>query len=579
MAIPKLDLDLFEGNILDSCWKVGGRCRKSHSSAFAQFDRNEIAAVDIVACCKQITNLIEENSFRGRRSDLLATRKKRNVSFKDLSRLAYGATNIYRCQVDILLGDTMLLMEQMKRTNMDLVLTTTKSVMVKESGIGTQRKRKRVITKKSKVTVSKRPRLQESELLNKSTQEYYENILSECRLWQSEYTQQVEEELDESIEPPRSCTQSNSYHAITITEEIQIHEDQSHIMPSDGFGDGEDLDLTIFQELFPKGDQTRTLKRRSETQDSTDILPDKMPRLDEMDVFQADNAIMTQIFPHNIEPADISQICCEPSVQYVLENFEEITYSKPKNPRKRKLIVDKRIEYTREQLAKQRLKYMNDYSSREVIVKKPSKQLKTPNELLCKLNNNLFCSAINNYIGINSSEDQMQDESENTLRTIFGSEFTETLSKEIFAQLADKISSRNIDAYINQPIPLEMEDILLTPEPPSNVIGNDLPINNNNFYEHSILCQSNSFDTYSVMMDLLNIWRNSPEITGINANDFIKSFVDRIKASLAFLHLLYLIRGRFIEISKRANSLEMDQITLGKESAKLIENLTQGETF
>jgi len=87
----------------------------------------------------------------------------------------------------------------------------------------------------------------------------------------------------------------------------------------------------------------------------------------------------------------------------------------------------------------------------------------------------------------------MQDESENTLRTIFGSEFTETLSKEIFAQLAGKISSRNIDAYINQPIPLEMEDILLTPEPPSNVIGNDLPINNNNFYEHSILCQSNSF--------------------------------------------------------------------------------------
>jgi len=97
----------------------------------------------------------------------------------------------------MLLGDTMLLMEQMKRTNMDLVLTTTKSVMVKESGIGTQRKRKRVITKKSKVTVSKRPRLQESELLNKSTQEYYENILSECRLWQSEYTQQVEEDLDE----------------------------------------------------------------------------------------------------------------------------------------------------------------------------------------------------------------------------------------------------------------------------------------------------------------------------------------------------------------------------------------------
>ncbi|XP_037709742.1 uncharacterized protein LOC119547106 isoform X3 [Drosophila subpulchrella] len=473
----------------------------------------------------------------------------------------------------------MLLMEQMKRTNVDLVLTTTKSVVVKESGIGCQRKRKRVITKKSKVTVSKRPRLQESELLDKSTQEYYENILSECQLWQSEYTQQVEEDLHESIEPPRSCTQSKSYHAITITEEFQIHEDQSHIMPSDGFGDGEDMDLTIFEELFPKGDQRKTLKRRSVTQDSTDILPDKMPRLDEVNVFEANNAIMTQIFPHNIEPADISQVCCEPSVQYVLENFEEITYSKPKNRRKRKLIVDKRIEYTKEQLVKQRLKYMNDYSSREVIVKEPSKQLKTPNELLCKLNNNLFCSAISNNIGINSNKDQMQNESENTLRTIFGSEFTETLSKEIFAQLAGKKSSRNTDAYINQPIPLEMEDILLTPEQPSYVIGNDLPINNNNLYERSLLCQNNNFDIHSVMMELLSIWRNNPEIIGINANDFIKSFVDRIKASLAFLHLLYLRRDRFIEISKRINSLEMDQITLGKESAKLIENLTQGETF
>lgn len=40
------------------------------------------------------------------------------------------------------------------------------------------------------------------------------------------------------------------------------------------------------------------------------------------------------------------------------------------------------------------------------------------------------------------------------------------------------------------------------------------------------------------MMSLLSIWRNNPKITGIDAIDFIETFDSRIKASLAFLHLL-----------------------------------------
>lgn len=175
-------------------------------------------------------------------------------------------------------------------------------------------------------------------------------------------------------------------------------------MPSNGFGEAEGADLTIFQELYPK-DGTRNsrknsqfnwkcnklffciiVKRHSIAQDPTDILPDKMPRLDDCDVFQADNAIMTQIFPHNIEPAEVTQIVCEPSLPSVLNSFGEITFSHPKN-RKRKLIVDKRIEYTREQLVKHRQKYMEEYLSRNVIVPKSSDLRKPPKELLCKLNN------------------------------------------------------------------------------------------------------------------------------------------------------------------------------------------------
>lgn len=40
------------------------------------------------------------------------------------------------------------------------------------------------------------------------------------------------------------------------------------------------------------------------------------------------------------------------------------------------------------------------------------------------------------------------------------------------------------------------------------------------------------------MMNLLMIWRNNPDIEGIDANKFIQSFPDRFKASLAFNFLL-----------------------------------------
>ncbi|XP_043950329.1 uncharacterized protein LOC108034200 isoform X2 [Drosophila biarmipes] len=400
MAVPKLDLDLFEDSILDSCWKVGGRVRKSHSWASFHLDRKEIVAVDIVACCKQITSLIEENTFRDLQLNQLERRNKRSFIFRDIARLTFGVADIYRCQVDILLGDTKLLLDQMKRTNLGFVLTTTKSVVVKEAKFENQRKR--VTTKKSKITLSKRPRLEESELLNQSSQEYYGKLLSECQLWQTEYTQKVEEDLDETIEAPRSCTQAKSYHAITMTEEINVHEDQSQIMPSDGFGDDEELDLTMFQELFPKNHQRTALKRLSVTEDPIDILPDKMPRLDGVDIFQADNAIMTQIYPHNIESADVTQICCEPEIPYILEHSKEITCSQPKNPLKRKLIVDKRIEFTREQLVKQRHKYLDELNCRAVMVKNPSKRRETPNELLCKLNNNLFSMLLLNGSSISN---------------------------------------------------------------------------------------------------------------------------------------------------------------------------------
>ncbi|XP_043640592.1 uncharacterized protein LOC122611519 isoform X2 [Drosophila teissieri] len=566
-----MNLNLYEDNILNSCWKAG--CRKSRKS-FAQLDRNEIADVDLVACCKQITELIEKNTL-GTRSNVLAKKNKPNVLFKDISRLFLGVTDIFRCKVDLLLWDTKLLLDQCTRTNLDYVRTTTKSLVVNKSEIQIQRNRKRVITKKSKVTASKRARLQESELLDEFAQDYFEKMLSECQMWLLDCKQHGKEECDESIELNRSCTKSKSYHSITITEEIEFVEDHSVIMPSNGFGEAEGADLTIFQELYPKDATRNSLKRHSTTEDPTDILPDKMPRLDDWQIFQADNAIMTQIFQHNIEPAKVTQIVCEPLLPEVLNSFVEIKFSKPMN-RKRKLIVDKRIEYTREQLVKHRQKYIHDCISREVNVPKPWVFPKPPSELFRKLNNNVTCSARRNNSGHKLSIKEMEYEAENTLRTIFGGEFTENLFKEIFVRPFRVKKCRDKEAYIYQPEPDEVEAFSNCQPELQQPDVNPL-IHNNKMNEHSIYCENNHAHTYSVMMSLLNIWRNNPNITGIDAFDFIKTFAGRTQASLAFLHLLYLVRDHFIEISKRANSLEMDQITLGKESAKLIDNLTLSE--
>ncbi|XP_039478891.1 uncharacterized protein LOC120443712 isoform X1 [Drosophila santomea] len=570
-AVDMMNLNLYEDNILNYCWKAGSR--KTRNSALAQLDRNELAVVDLVACCKKITELIEKNTLKTR-SNVLAKKNKQNVLFKGISRLFFGVTDIFRCKVDQLLGDTKLLLDQCTRTNLDYVRTTTKSSVVNKSEIQIQRKRKQVITKKFKVTESKRARQQESELLDEYAHDYFEKMLSECQMWLLDCKQHGEEESNESIELHRSCTKSKSYHSITITEKIEFLEDHSVIMPSNGFGETEGADLTIFQELYPKDATRNSLKRHSTTEDPTDILPDKMPKLDDGKIFQADNAIMTKILQHNIEPAKVTQIVCEPFLPAVLSSFVEIKFSKPMN-RKRKLIVDKHIEYTREQLGKHRKKYMDEFILKAVNLPKPLDLPKPPSKLFRKVNNNVTCSPLRNNLGPKLSIKEMEYEAENTLRTIFGGKFTENLSKEIFVRPFRAKKCKDKKAYIYQPEPDEVD--FLQPElqqPDVNSI-----IHNNKMNKHMPCCENNHAHTYSVMMSLLNIWRNNPNITGIDAFDFIKTFASRIQASLAFLHLLYLVRDHFIKISKRANSLEMDQITLGKESAKLIDNLTLSEIF
>nr|XP_017020030.1 uncharacterized protein LOC108073074 [Drosophila kikkawai] len=244
-----LDLNQYDDNLLESCWRAS---RSRRPVAFS-FSNTEVSAVDTVACCKQITSLVNKEKFHIQRSLSEASKDQLYHHFKDFTQLACGVTTLHCRQVDMLLEDTKHLLDQIEGNSVDLVLTTEKSV------IRTNRKRKAVITNESTVTVSKRLRLDELDLLSETSQHYYANMLSECQAWQSECTQQVD--LEKSIELPQNGTQASSHHTITITEEIQIQEEPSNIYPTDGFGNSDEPDLTYFYELYPRNSDAYLLSQ------------------------------------------------------------------------------------------------------------------------------------------------------------------------------------------------------------------------------------------------------------------------------------------------------------------------------
>ncbi|XP_019892522.1 uncharacterized protein LOC105261847 isoform X2 [Musca domestica] len=81
--------------------------------------------------------------------------------------------------------------------------------------------------------------------------------------------------------------------------------------------------------------------------------------------------------------------------------------------------------------------------------------------------------------------------------------------------------------------------------------------------------QSNNWRPYYVMIRLLYMWQTSgPEI---DANKFCQSPRNRIDKALAFSSLLVLSKSRFVVITQRYKSIEMDKIVLGKAAKNILE--------
>ncbi|XP_046866945.1 uncharacterized protein LOC124460367 [Drosophila willistoni] len=135
---------------------------------------------------------------------------------------------------------------------------------------------------------------------------------------------------------------------------------------------------------------------------------------------------------------------------------------------------------------------------------------------------------------------------------------------------ADKAQERSITPLPFTVLHVAQSDLI-------KVEISELTPNNNNM--STVHNMNLSFDSaFNVMQHLLCIWRNNPEIKEIDANKIIKFSKTRLEVAKIFYDLLCLSRNNFIVISKKQNSLEMDKITLGSESIRLILDISLDET-
>ncbi|XP_064548611.1 uncharacterized protein c(2)M [Drosophila montana] len=557
MPLERMNLSVNEDiNLLKPCWIAGDR--KYSTSQFVKvFARHEINAIDVAASCDQIRDMIDYNQAKtGGTDNALDTCSRRVSIFKDLTRLTFGVSYILSQQVSTLLDDTKHLLDQVMGNNLEIPCQAEPLRQTQTHGC---RKRKRIIaTKTTTMCLAKRARISDPQLLDEQKIDYYRHMLSESQLWNTE-TENLEIEESRTIEVARTCS---AKHMISVTHELTMTELGQDIMWNDGFGESNQVDVTALDEFLPF---RNSLKRKSTDLMPTGILCYKMPRLaTSSDVPNTNDNPQALDLHQEIEPLALPPVPPLPP---------PIVAPKPKPKLKRKCkLVDKCIKLTREVLLRDRELLYNKLESAKHVKPQIMKYGNNSKTLLNSFRqDHLFPERLKRDLQLSS--ERLELDCEYTLRTIFGADYSDNLVGEILSA---------IPVMPQRTIPLE-EAPMPVLEPAENPSPHVLELhqcsnsNNNNIYEHIKSYEEKNCDSLSIMMDLLNIWRNDPDRKSIDANKFVKSFPDRIKAALAFSHLLALSRDGFLKLSTKPESVEIDAITLGEESIRLIENVSSFE--
>ncbi|XP_030079198.1 uncharacterized protein LOC111602477 [Drosophila hydei] len=446
------------------------------------------------------------------------------------------------------MDDTKHLLDQIIRKKFDLTQPTQRT---NQSESFSCRKRKRIITKQTTVCVAKRARVIEPQLLDEQNVDYYRHMLTESQQWNTQ-TENVAIEQSQTIEVARTCLPE---HTISVTHELTFTEIDQDIMWNNGFGESNQVDITAFEEFLPA---RNAVKRKSLDLCTTGALCYKMPRLATDTIMGHTNDNPQASNPSQELNLDMEVLAMSPKK------------AKTKSKRKMKLARDQVIKISRQELLRDREIYYKALERERLRKSKILKNNNTRNTLLSSFRQSQhFPDCLKRQLQLSS--EQIESDCELTIRSIFGADYCDELSREILS--VRPLSPKQTDALEIAALPaLELEPTVQHSPPTIEVpqCGNN---NNNNYITYNYdIC---NIDSLGIMMHLLSIWRNNPDLKSIDANKFVKSFPDRFKAALAFSHLLSLAKDGFIELTTKRNSLEIHEITLGAESNRLIEeNLT-----
>ncbi|XP_034099760.1 uncharacterized protein LOC117564916 [Drosophila albomicans] len=545
MALKHYNFSLQESNkLLRPCW-VAGQYKWATTQSAKHLALDEIRFANVVNCCKQIKDIIEHNQNRDDANELC----KRSVAFSGIARLTIGVSFIYNHQVSSLLNDTKRLLDQIKGTNFAFDDVVAASSSTRASSIYVRRKRKQVISRT--VCVSKRARIASPQLLDEDHMDYYRNMLNESQFWSDQ---------NQLVNIKQAIFTTEQY--ISITEKLTVAEfDVAEVVGNDGFGELGQMDEEALQQFLPV---RNSLKRKSPEANESSELSVKKPTLTNISINSQNQHNLQELHLFD-EIVDNAAPTAEVSTIYPT-NFNSLKLNR-RNSRKLKLKIDKYIKLSRGEILKHRMKYYEDLDNANTVDKKP----KTVKQCFTLLNSFkqsvLFPDVLKERVQLSS--EQCESDCEYTLRAILDVDYNDALASNILnAVQLQQLENSSQPPILTLDEPQDNLLLALELQPFSNNITNNNPV------EHIKCAERNDFDSYSIMMDLLAIWRDNPDLKSIDAVKFIKSFPDRFKAALAFSHLLSLSRDGFIQISKKLGTLEMDAIALGPESIKLIENVS-----
>ncbi|KRF81351.1 uncharacterized protein c(2)M isoform X2 [Drosophila virilis] len=488
--------------------------RKYSNSRFARvFARHEINAIDVAASCDQIRDMIDNNQAKTAGTDNALDTCNRRVA-------AFNDLTRLTFGVSYILSQQVSTLLDDTKHLLDQIMGNNLEIPCQaEPPRQTQthgcRKRKRIIaTKTTTMCLAKRARIRDPQLLDEQNIDYYRHMLTESQLWNTD-TENLEIEQLQTIEVARTCS---AQHVISFTHELTMTELGEDILWNDGFGESNPVDVAALEEFLPF---RNSLKRKSTDSMPTGVLCYKMPRLaTSLDLSNTNGNTQALDLYQEIEPlAPLPPVSPLPPT---------IVAPAPKPKLKPKFkMIDKCIKLSREVLLRDRELLFNKLESAKHVKPQIIKHSNKSETLLNTFRqDHLFPERLKKHLQLSS--EQIELDCEYTIRAIFGEDYSDDLVGEILSAIPVRAQPTNR----LEEAPMPMLELAENQSPHVLELQQCSNSNNNNTYEH---IKSNEEQNFA------------------------------------------LSRDGFIKLSAKPKSVEIDAITLGEESVRLIANISTFE--